>query len=406
MSPRKPLTPVETARAALLADVAPTPIERITLADAPGRVLAEDLAARRTQPPFDVSAMDGWAIRAADAAHPGAVLTAIGEAAAGRRAAVPVAAGEAVRIFTGAPMPVGADTVVVQEATRSEGDRVILGDAVTPGRNVRRAGADFRDGEIGLTAGTRLDFTNLGLIAAMNHAEIAVHRRPRVAILATGDELVAPGTEPGPDQIVASNGVGIAALVAAIGGVPVELGIVADRLDATVAVVTAALAGDVDVLVTIGGASVGDHDHVHAALGEAGVDIGFWKIAMRPGKPLMLGRRGRQRVIGLPGNPAASLVGAVVFLAPLVRALSGDRRPVVPFERAIAASDLAANDERQDYLRGTLGRDADGRTTVRPVDLQDSSLLSRFAAADALILRPPHAPVAPAGSPVEVLRLR
>jgi len=398
------LTPVDDALAAVLAGVVPTPAETVALAKANGRVLAADLAARRTQPPFDAAAMDGWALRAADAATPGARLTAIGEAAAGRGFAGTVAPGTCVRIFTGAPVPAGADTVEMQEHAVRDGETVTFAEAVRPSRHIRSAGIDFREGTIGLAAGTRLDFTNLGLVAAMNHAEVAVHRRPRIAVLATGDELVPPGGNPGPDQIVASNGYGIVALIEAVGGEAVDLGIVADDLAATIAAIEAAFARGIDALVTIGGASVGDHDHVHAALAACGVDFGFWKLAMRPGKPLMFGRKGETRVLGLPGNPAAALVCSLLFVAPLVRALAGRPDPAPKTEMVVLARAVPANDIRQDYLRARLVVDAAGRLAADPADLQDSSLLTRFAATDGLIVRPPHAPAAPAGETCRFVR--
>ncbi len=399
------LTSVETALAAVLEGVVATPRERVALAQAAGRILAEDLTALRTQPPFDAAAMDGWAIRAEDARDLGARLAILGESAAGRGFTGAVGPGEAVRIFTGAPMPQGADTVVMQENASRDGDTMSLAEVPKPGRHVRLAGVDFREGEIGLRAGTRLDYANLGLVAAMNHGSVAVHRRPRVALIATGDELVPPGTTPGPDQIVASNGVGIAALIEAAGGDVVDLGIAPDDLDAIRAAIARGFAAGVDALVTLGGASVGDHDLVHRALSEEGVAFDFWKLAMRPGKPLMFGRRGDVRVLGLPGNPAASLVCGIVYLAPLVRALGGLRAPVEAPETVILAADLAANDQRQDYLRAHLGRDEAGHTVARPVDSQDSSLLSRFAHAGALIIRPPHAPPAKAGDTCPIVRL-
>ncbi len=400
---KRPLTPIDVARAALLADLVPTPIETVPLSKALGRTLAEDLAALRTQPPFDAAAMDGWALRAADAATPGARLRIVGEAAAGRRAEAAVGPGEAVRIFTGAPMPEGADTIELQEKARRDGDHVVFDAAVVPHRHVRRAGGDFREGAVGLPAGRRLSFADLALAASLNHAELPVRRRPKVAVIATGDELVAPGDPLGPDQIVASNGYGIMALAEAAGAEPLDLGIVPDDAAAIDATLARGFAAEPDVLVTIGGASVGDRDLTHAALKAAGVEIGFWKIAMRPGKPLMHGRRGRTRVIGLPGNPAAALVGSIVFLEPLIRTLLGDPAAVAEPLRLPTAVDLPANDERADHLRARIVRDAEGRAAVRPVDDQDSSFLSRFAAAEGLIVRPVHAPAAPAGTLVPVI---
>jgi molybdopterin molybdotransferase len=398
------LTPVDEALAAVLEGVVATEPETVSITAARGRVLAADLRARRTQPPFAAAAMDGWAIRAADATAPGARLRVAGEAAAGAAFTGTVEPGTCVRIFTGAPLPAGADTVVMQEYTSRDGDTVTFEEVAKRGRHIRAAGVDFHEGDVGPTAGTRLDFTNLGLVAAMNHAEVPVRRRPRIAVLATGDELVPPGATPGPDQIIASNGYAITALIEAVGGEAIDLGIVRDDLDATIAAIRAAFDLGVEVLVTIGGASVGDRDHVHAALAAAGVEFGFWKLAMRPGKPLMFGRRGSARVVGLPGNPSSALVCSLLFLAPLVRALSGvpDPRPrqeIVALGRAVAA-----NDARQDYMRAHLVVDADGRLTAVPADQQDSSLLTRFAATDGLLVRPPHAPAAEAGEPSRFIR--
>lgn len=391
------LTSVDTALDTILADLAPTSIETVALASANGRILAADLHALRTQPPFTAAAMDGWALRAVDAATPGARLIPIGESAAGRAFAGTVTPGTCVRIFTGAPLPEGADTVAMQETAVRDGDAVVFAEAAAPGRHIRAAGIDFREGAVGLRAGTRLDFTNLGLVAAMNHPAVPVHRRPRVAVLATGDELVPPGGPLGPDQIVASNAYGILALIEAVGGEAIDLGIVRDDLAATVAAIGAGFGRGIDLLITIGGASVGDHDHVHAALAANGVEFGFWKLAMRPGKPLMFGRRGATRVVGLPGNPAAALVCSLLFVAPLVRALAGRTATRPQSETVILGRDLAANDLRQDYLRASLRIDEEGRLIAEPADLQDSSLLTRFAATDGLVVRPPHAPPARAG---------
>ena len=398
------MTSVETALATVLDGVEPIGVERVPLARANGRVLAQDLVARRTQPPFTAAAMDGWALRAVDAAAPNARLAIVGESAAGHRHDGALGPGEAIRIFTGAPMPEGADTVVMQEHATRDGDVLLLADPAAPGRHVRAAGIDFREGDVGISAGTRLGWTNLGLAAAMNHADVAVWRRPRIGYLATGDELVRPGEIPGPDQIVASNGYALAAQIEAAGGEAVDLGIAPDDLSATRAAVRAGFEAGIDALVTLAGASVGDHDVVHAALRAEGVDFAFWKIAMRPGKPLMFGRRGSTRVLGLPGNPAASLVCGVVYVAPLVRALSGLADPAPSTATVPLAAALPANDVRQDYLRGRLVVDTEGHLVAAPVDSQDSSLLSRFSAANVLIVRPPHAPAAAIGDRVPVVR--
>lgn len=385
----------------------PLEAETVPLAEGFGRTLAADLSARRTQPPFDVSAMDGYAVQALDTARPGVPLRVVGQSAAGMGYRGQLASGEAVRIFTGAPVPPGADAILIQENASWDGDSLTAREPAVAGRHIRRAGLDFTEGEIGLGAGSRLNPAELALAAAMNHAHVPVVRRPRVAILATGDELVAPGTQPGPDQIVASNSFAVAALVKAAGGHPVDLGIVRDDLDLLEAAIRGARDGNADVLVTLGGASVGDHDLVQAALVRAGMDLSFWRIAMRPGKPLMHGRIGSMRVLGLPGNPVSSIVCGILFVRPLVRALSGDPHAAVhATEPAVLATDLPANDARADYLRGTLeSPPGGGPLLARSHSSQDSSMLRVLAGAGCLIVRLPFAPAARAGERCSVLRL-
>ena len=384
----------------------PLPEEWVALEEAFGRTLSRDLVAARTQPPFANSAMDGYALRTADVKEPPASLTLIGESAAGRAFAGAVGAGEAVRIFTGAPIPEGADTIVIQEDVRREGERIVIAVSAKLGDNVRVAGLDFAAGETLLSAGTRLGARAVALAAAANHRSLPVRRRPRVAILATGDELVAPGEPLGPAQIVASNNFFIAGLVEANGGIPVDLGIAIDQPTALAAKILAARDAEADVLVTLGGASVGDYDLVQKALVDAGMQLGFWRIAMRPGKPLMHGRLGAMRVLGLPGNPTSSAVCGVLFLRPLLRALLGDASAGAdPGEPARLAAPLPANGIRQDYMRATLSRDDDGRWLAAPLPDQDSSLVKTLARAEALIVRPPGAPAAPAGEACRVIRL-
>ena len=354
--------------------------EWVALEEAFGRTLSRDLVAARTQPPFANSAMDGYALRAADVKEPPASLKLIGESAAGRAFAGAVGAGEAVRIFTGAPIPEGADTIVIQEDVRREGERIVIAVSAKPGDNIRVAGLDFAAGETLLSAGTRLGPRAVALAAAANHRSLPVRRRPRVAILATGDELVAPGEPLGPSQIVASNNFFIAGLVEANGGIPVDLGIAIDQPSALAAKILAARDAEADVLVTLGGASVGDYDLVQKALVDAGMQLGFWRIAMRPGKPLMHGRLGAMRVLGLPGNPTSSAVCGVLFLRPLLRALLGDASAGAdPSEPARLAAPLPANGIRQDYMRATLTRDDDGRWLAAPLPDQDSSLVKTLA---------------------------
>ncbi|MCO5129671.1 MAG: molybdopterin molybdotransferase MoeA [Xanthobacteraceae bacterium] len=399
------LMPVADALHAVLDGAAALPVEMAPLLEAHRRVLARDIAALRTQPPADMSAMDGYAVRATDAATTPARLTVIGEAAAGSPFDVAVRPGEAVRIFTGGVMPRGADAVVIQENTARDGDAVIVNAPIAAGRNIRFAGIDFREGDVLLRAGRRLTDRDLALAAGMNHARLPVYRRPRVAVLATGDELVPPGTDPKPGQIVLSNGFALHALARREGADTVDLGIAADTMEATTAAIRRARELGADILVTTGGASVGDHDLMHVALQAEGVALSFWKIALRPGKPMMHGRLGDMRVIGLPGNPVSSYVCAFLFMAPLLRALSGRTDIHHALEPAVLGCDLPANDQRQDYMRARLARRADGIGVATTVSQQDSSLLANLAAADALVLRLPFAPAAKAGDPCEVIRL-
>ncbi|WP_072391237.1 gephyrin-like molybdotransferase Glp [Hyphomicrobium sp. CS1GBMeth3] len=397
------LLPVATALTEVLDGIGPPIAETVSLGEADGRVLADDIAARLTQPPFNASAMDGYAVFGDGPAAVGDRWTVVGESAAGHAFTGTVERGQAVRIFTGAPVPAGCGTVVIQENVSRTGDLVTAIDATRGGANIRLTGCDFADGDVLLARGRRLDAHTLTLAAAMGHADLPVARRPVVAILATGDELVAPGTLPGPDQIISSNPVGIGALVRRAGGVPRELGIAPDRMEDLAACI--AEAKDADVLVTIGGASVGDHDLVAEVLKREGLNLAFWKIALRPGKPLMFGRLGTTRVLGLPGNPVSALITARVFLVPLIHALLGEKRQGPATETARLTAPLEANGPRLHLMRGTLGRRTDGALTVTPLPSQDSSLLSALAAADCLIWRAPGAAAAAAGEPVLVERL-
>jgi molybdopterin molybdotransferase len=395
---------VEEARVRILQALAPTPAETVPLAAAGGRVLAQPVEARLTQPPADVSAMDGYAVRAADAAAAGAELRVVGSAPAGHPFAGVVGPGEAVRIFTGAVLPAGADGILLQEDAQAAEGRVRLGEAVRAGRWIRRRGLDFEQGEVLLEAGRRLTARDVGLAAAANHPWLSVHRRPRVGILATGDEIALPGEPIPPGGIVSSNAHALAALVRANDGEPLVLPIAPDD-EAAIAAAAAAARG-CDLLVTTGGASVGEHDLVQSALGPEGFALDFWRIAMRPGKPLIWGRLGHTPLLGLPGNPVSALVCGVVFLLPALRRLSGLAGAVAPpTARARLGTALPENDRRSDFLRARLETATDGEILALPFPVQDSSMLKTLARADALVLRAPHAPAAPAGETVEIIRL-
>jgi molybdopterin molybdotransferase len=399
------LMPVADALAAILAGAEPMPEEMVALEAAHHRVLARDVAARRTQPPQAMSAMDGYAVRASDAAHAQARLKVIGEVAAGRPFDRAIGPGEAARIFTGGVIPDGADAVVIQEDTVADGTTITITEAAAPGRNIRPAGVDFSAGNVLLKAGTRLSDRDLSLAASMNYPELPVRRRPKLALLATGDELVMPGQTLGPGQIVYSNGYALRALARAEGADTVDLGVAGDTMEATTAGIRRARELGADILVTTGGASVGDHDLVKTSLEAEGVNMAFWKIAMRPGKPMMHGRLGPMRVVAVPGNPVSSYVCTMLFVVPLIRALSGRRTVHHARETALLGRDLGANDQREDYLRTRLEEREDGTLIATPVTKQDSSLLANLAAAQALVVRLPFAPAAKAGSAVEILRL-
>jgi molybdopterin molybdotransferase len=399
------LTPVADALAQVIDGATPVATEQVALTQAEGRVLAADLAALRTQPPQDVSAMDGYAVRAADVASAPVHLRVIGEVAAGRPFQGEVGAGEAARIFTGGVLPAGANTVVIQELVEREGDMIVVTKPAPRGKNVRGAGLDFSRGEVRLTKGRRLTGRDVALAAAMNYPALPVYRRPKIAIVATGDELVPPGTEPGPGQIVYSNVFALAAVARREGAEVIDLGILPDRLEETIAGVRRAREAGADVLLTAGGASVGDYDLVQPALAAEGLALSFWKVAVRPGKPLLSGRLGAMRVLGLPGNPVSAYVCAVLFLVPLIRRLSGRRDTGHMLTAGVLGRDLPANDERADYMRATLQRRDDGTWEATPFPVQDSSMLVPLAAADCLLLRAPHAGAARTGDPCEFLRL-
>ena len=387
---------VADALARLFALVTPTGVETVPLRAASGRVLARPVAALREQPPFAASAMDGYALRASEAL-PGAHFAVVGESAAGSLWPGHVRPGEAVRIFTGAPVPDGADFVVIQEDVTRSGDRITLGERVEPNPNIRPAGADFRPGDV-FAAPRRLRPADIALLAAMNHAALPVHRRPEVALVATGDELVQPGETPGPGQIVASNSYGLAALFEAAGARVRMLPIARD----TEASLVAALehARGADLTVTIGGASVGDHDLVGKVAAGLGMETSFYKVAMRPGKPLMAGRLHGAPLVGLPGNPVSAMVCGTIFVSPMLAAMQGlPARPALRTRLSLSRA-LPANGPREHYMRAS--RSGDG---VAPFDSQDSSLLGILSRADALIVRPPDAAAASEGESVDCILL-
>jgi len=390
------LLPVAEAQSRLLALGKPTPVQAVPLAEAAGRWLAEPLVARRDQPWHDLSAMDGYAIRFADMPGPWRLTGAMAAGAIPDGASVEP--GEAMRIFTGAPMPPGADCVLLQEDVAAQGDHIRLtGEGPGgQGRHVRRRASDFAEGGALLSAGRQLGAPQLALAALAGHAALPVHRAPRVAILSTGDELVPPGAPCPPGRLPASNGIMLRAMIERAGGTVIADTLVPDDL----AALTAALGGaaGADIIVTSGGASVGDHDLVRPALDAAGGRIDFWRIAMRPGKPLIVGQLGQAVLLGLPGNPVSSLVTGALFLLPLIRHMGGAADPLPRPTRARLGHAMPAVGGRTDYVRATV-KDA----IATPLDFQDSAAMRAAASADALIIRPAGAPAAPAGDPVSIL---
>jgi molybdopterin molybdotransferase len=412
------LLSVDEALSRVLASVSrPVDVQTVPIGSCAGRTLAADLTARRDQPPFPASAMDGYAVLGADVATVPTTLRVIGTSAAGHGFHGAVAPGEAVRIFTGAPVPQGADAIVIQEDAERRDDQVVVRERPVAQRFIRPSGLDFRGGERLLLAGSRLNATRLALAASMGYGALPVRRRPRIAVLATGDELVRPGEPPGRDQIVASNPLAVAAIAEKAGGEPLDLGIALDTFEALEERIAAGRAAGADILVTLGGASVGEHDLVQSALVGQGMDLGFWRIALRPGKPLLHGKLGSMLLLGLPGNPVSSVVCAILFLVPAILALLGDPSAGAdPAEAALLGADLPANDGRQDYVRAALADEEvevdtpAGRTRIMlpvavPEQKQDSSMLRVLERAGALIVRPPHAPASRRGEPCRIVRL-
>ena len=392
---------VDEATARIASAFSPVESENVAIGEAADRVLAEDARARMTQPPAPVSSMDGYAVRAADVAKVPITLRVIGSSPAGHPFDGRVAAGEAVRIFTGGVVPDGADGIVIQEGTTAYADRVTINEATRPERHIRVAGLDFKKDQVLLRGGRRLSTRDVSLLAAADLDRVTVRRKPRIAIAATGDELSPPGTPRGPGGIVASSGYGLSALVEKWGGEPIDLGILPDTMEAVATI--ADRAADADLIVTLGGASVGDHDLIQSALGPRGFALDFWKIAMRPGKPLIFGRLGRTPLLGLPGNPVSTFVCAILFLRTAIAALLATDMELRPLSAKLTAP-LAANENRQDYIRARLTI-RDGEYWAEPFPIQDSSMLSTLANADALIIRATNAPPANIGARVEVLPL-
>ena len=410
----KGLVPARKALELVLEDAGPVGSERVRLHDAANRVLAVDLEARRTQPPFPASAMDGYAVRHEDISKPGTILRKIGEAAAGHPFRGILQAGQCVRIFTGAPVPEGADTVIIQENVTDpadgDPDGVKINQTAPKGKFVRLAGLDFKKGEVLLKTGTVLDPQALSLAASMDHPEVEVFTRPKVAILATGDELVLPGETTSDAQIIASNTFGVTAIAQSAGANVQNLGIANDTFEDLEKRIMSALDEDADLIVTSGGASVGDHDLVKPVMESIGFVFSFIKIAMRPGKPVIFGRciyRGKERrFLGLAGNPVSSLVSSHIFLKPLICLLGGYPPQTVQPVTALLGSALPQNDEREDYMRGTVKRGSDGSLVATPFEKQDSSMLATLSRADCLIIRPVNAPAANKGNPVQIILLR
>lgn len=394
---------VSEARERILQGVFPLPAEVVALTDACGRVSAAPLAARLSNPPADVSAMDGYAVRAADLSTGGTTLECVAEAPAGHPVATTIGQGQCARIFTGSVMPAGTDAVLIQENAQVDGRAVTTGHVIAPGTFVRRRGQDFAQGQVVIPAGRRLSARDIGLAAAANHPWVEVTRRPRVAIAATGDELLLPGSTLAAGQIANSSTPMLAALLRQAGVEPVMLPVLRDNMS-DLATLERMVDG-VDMLITTGGASVGSHDLVRRGLEQVGLKTDFWKIAMRPGRPLMSGHLGRLPFIGLPGNPVAAFVCTVVFVLPALRRMAGLDNAVEPPQHAVLGVDLPENDWRMDFLRSSLTHDGQGQQVATPFPVQDSAMLRILADSQALVLRAPHAPPARAGDMCEIIRI-
>lgn len=396
---------VEEARTQILQNLKPVSTEIIPLSRAHGRVLAANIIARRTQPPANMSAMDGYAVNAADVGTVPVDLKLVGEAPAGGSYDGTVTTGQAVRIFTGGPLPAGTDTIVIQENTeRTKEGFVTVLESSPIGHYVRPAGLDFKSGDVGVKLGKTLTPRDIGLIAAMNVPWVTVRRKPRIALLSTGDELVRPGDPVGPNQIISSNSLLLAAMIEQMGAEAVDLGIAKDNEHSLRQMTVGAQSAD--FLVTLGGASVGDHDLVQSVLGKEGLAIDFWRIAMRPGKPLMFGDLNGTPMLGMPGNPVSSMICSFLFLIPAIDVLMGLAPRKLPIQSAIIAHDIRENDQREDYLRACIIGEKQGLPLVELFPKQDSSMLSALSAADCLVKRIPFATPLKKGSAVDIIYLR
>lgn len=393
---------VAEARASIISALSPSGIEAIPVMDTLGRVLAVNAVARISHPTADVSAMDGYAVKAAEAAQ-GATLKVVGTSSAGHPWNGNLQSGQALRIFTGAYVPTGADAIVIQEDTTTAGETVTITEAATTGRHIRPLGQDFKTGATVLYAPRRIGYRDVGLLAAMNLAQVDVYKKPRIGVISTGDEVVMPGDEVKHGQLVSANGPGLCAFIAAHGATPVHLGVAKD--DATSLKTMAEAATGLDMLVTSGGVSVGDHDLIAKVLGANGLNVNFHKIAMRPGKPLLFGDLKGTPFFGLPGNPVSAMVCAILYLGPALEKMQGLEGAAPATLKARLSIGLKANDKREDFLRTTLERTETGDLIATPYSKQDSAMISTFAKADGLLIRPPFAPEARAGDTVDVIDL-
>jgi molybdopterin molybdotransferase len=394
---------VQEAFDLVVAGFTPLSSETVSLEQAHGRVLSEDVSAKLFHPPADVSSMDGYAVRAEDVANVPTTLTQVGESAAGGRFDGHIKPGQTARIFTGAPVPDGADAIVIQENTEASGNQIKVLKGAPKGKFVRPKGMDFSNGDILLKAGQVMTARDIATAAAMNCPWLRVHRKPKIAVLATGNELVMPGEPVGPGQIISSNSVALASYVAACGGQTINLGIAKDTEESLLECLKGAKGAD--LLVTMGGASVGDYDLVGKVLDDQGMDLGFYKVAMRPGKPLIFGRLGDVPVLGLPGNPVSAAVSTIIFVRAAIRVMQGLPTSAISGETAILGEDLPENDERQDYLRSQFSKDSEGNPVVVSAKLQDSAMLARLAKSDCLVIRAPFAKPAKAGEQVKIITL-